>query len=241
MAIILSPKQRKAKKVHDLYQNVCRDHDAMKDISSFGLVRVWRKNVEQEISANRFGHILDVCCGTGAMTLALATNNPAAEVVGVDFSHNMITIANHHAAEKALGNVEFFCEDANELHFSDGYFDCVVVSFGLSGIPDYDKFLREMNRVLIPGGSIFILDYANPEDDRLKVLLSAGRSVMMPAAGLLLAGKGKDFLKVSLMEGDVPSSKKVCTMLQKNGFEHIGARPITGGMAACYRAQKIYG
>ena len=56
-----------------------------------------------------------------------------------------------------------------------------------------------------------------------------------------LAGKGKDFLKVSLLEGDVPSSKKVCTMLQKNGFEHIGARPITGGMAACYRAQKIYG
>ena len=82
-----------------------------------------RKNVEQEISANRFGHILDVCCGTGAMTLALATNNPAAEVVGVDFSGNMITIANHHAAEKALGNVEFFCEDANELHFRCGEYE----------------------------------------------------------------------------------------------------------------------
>lgn len=238
MAIILSPKQRKAKKVHDLYQSVCRDHDAMKDISSFGLVRVWRNNAQKEISANRFGHILDVCCGTGTMTLALAANNPAAEVVGVDFSSNMITIANRHAAEKALGNVEFFCEDANELHFADGYFDCVVVSFGLAGIPDMEKFFKEMNRVLIPGGQIFILDYSKPEDDRLKVLLSAGRSVMMPAAGLLLAGKGKDFVKVSLMEGDVPTAKQLCSTLQKCGFEHIGIRAITGGMAACCRAQK---
>ncbi len=238
MAIILSPKQRKAKKVHDLYQNVCRDHDAMKDIASFGLVRVWRNNAEKEISANRFGHILDVCCGTGKMTLSLAQNNPAAEVVGVDFSSNMICIANHHAKEKALNNVEFFCEDANELHFADGYFDCVVLSFGLAGIPDPVKFFEEMNRVLVPGGQIFILDYANPTDDRLKVLLSAGRSVMMPAAGLLLAGKGKDFLKMSLMEGDVPSVKEMCSLLQKAGFEHIGARAITGGMAVCCRAQK---
>lgn len=238
MAIILSPKQRKAKKVHDLYQSVCRDHDAMKSIASFGLVRVWRNNVEKEITAHRFGHILDVCCGTGALTMALAQNNPAAEVIGVDFSSNMIHIANRHAQDKAFRNLEFICEDACELHFPDGSFDCVVVSFGLAGIPDVEVFLKEMNRVLVPGGEIFILDYSKPEDDRLRVLQGAGRTVMMPAAGLVLAGKGKDFLKISLMEGDVPSARKLCTLLQKCGFEHIGIRAITGGMTACCRAQK---
>lgn len=238
MSLILTPKQRKAKKVHDLYQSVCRDHDAIKNISSLGLIRVWRSNVEKEISAHRFGHILDVCCGTGAMTIQLAQKNPAADVVGVDFSNNMLTIAKHKAMDLALQNVEFFCEDANELHFPDNYFDCVVVSFGLAGIPDKDKFLKEMNRVLVRGGQLFILDYSQPNDDRVKVLLSAGRSVLMPAAGLALAGKGKDFLKVSMTEGDVPTARQICDALKKAGFTHIGARPITGGMTACYRGEK---
>ena len=238
MSLIMTPKQRKAKKVHDLYQSICRDHDAMKDISSFGLIRVWRNNVEKEISAHRFGHILDVCCGTGAMTIPLAQKNPAAEVVGVDFSSNMLTIAAHKAANLALQNVEFVCEDANELHYPDNYFDCVVVSFGLACMPDTEKFLREMNRVLVRGGQIFILDYSQPNDDRVKVFQAAGRSVLMPAAGLILAGKGKDFLKVSLTEGDVPTARRICDSLKKAGFRHIGARAITGGMTACYRGAK---
>ncbi|MDR1857882.1 MAG: ubiquinone/menaquinone biosynthesis methyltransferase, partial [Treponema sp.] len=152
----------KAVYVQKTFNAIAPKYDLMNKIMSMGMDEGWRKLAVKQVNAQPGMHILDVCCGTGRLTLAL--NKAVGEegaVIGLDFSENMIAIAEQTFREMAIkGNVQFVRGDAMNLPFPDNSFDGAIVGWGLRNLSDLRQGIRELARVVKPGGRVVSLDMA---------------------------------------------------------------------------------
>lgn len=160
-----APGTERAPKVGDLFAAIAPRYDLVNDLQSLGLHRVWKRRLVAETSLKPGQKALDVCCGTGDVTFALARTG--ADATGFDFSHPMLAVAAERAAKAPLpagsGPVRFQQGDALELPFPDRSFDVVTISYGLRNLADFHRGLRELTRVLRPGGRLLILDFGKPD------------------------------------------------------------------------------
>ena len=239
--LIKSAKQRKTEKVYKSYEHISSDYDAINDITSLGMHRVWKLKLAEEIKRKKFHRILDLCCGTGDMALMLAAGNPGASITAVDFSGEMLKVAEKRKKKKGLTNIEFFKQNAEKLAFRDGYFDCIVISFGLKCVSDRERVLREMYRLVRPGGLAYCLETYAPKEQRAKTAYDAYRSLVVPAVGGVLAGKGAEYRRIAGAGGKFFTKKELVRTMQKIGFTKVGYLNQPGGVAACHRAQKPEG
>ena len=236
--LLKSAKQRKSEKVYKAYEQIGDDYDIMNDIVSFGIHWAWKYQVAEEIRKGQYHRILDVCCGTGDMALLLAKQNPHAAVKGIDFSRQMLDLAKRRQKKKNLINVEFLKQNAEQIRFGNGYFDCVVISFGLRNVADYEKVLREIYRVLRPGGYIYCLDSSIPESKEMESVYRAYRNHVIPAVSTVLNGKGWDYRRLAGANKKFLTKKQLVGLMQKCGFQKVGFLSHLGGIAACHRGQK---
>lgn len=154
----------RAAKVEDLFAAVAPRYDLINDLQSFGLHRLWKRRLIRLADVKRGERALDVCCGTGDVAFALA--RAGAEVTGFDFSEPMLAVARRRA--RAIPNSEFRIPDfqqgdALQLPFPDASFDLITISYGLRNLADFDRGLRELTRVLRPGGRLMVLDFGKPD------------------------------------------------------------------------------
>lgn len=159
------PGDGRAPKVGDLFAAVAPRYDLINDLQSLGMHRLWKRRLVVEAAAGPGRKALDVCCGTGDVAFALA--RAGAEVVGFDFSQPMLDVAAVRAGRTPLrdgsGSVRFQQGDALELPFPDRSFDVVTISYGLRNLADFRRGLRELTRVLRPGGRLLVLDFGKPD------------------------------------------------------------------------------
>lgn len=233
-----SAKQKKTEKVHKTFEHVSVDYDAMNDISSLGMHRIFKNKLALEIKEKRYRRILDLCCGTGDMAFLLATQDPDIEVFGVDFSEQMLTQARKRQSKKGIHNIEFLLQQAEHLMFRDEFFDCVVISFGLRDVGDYEEVLREAYRVLRPGGTIYCLEASQPDHPELKRLREVYQGKVIPAVSTFLNGKGMEFSYMAKNSKEFISRKHLAYLMQKNGFTKVGCVSYLGGIIACHRGHK---
>ncbi|MGI6221371.1 MAG: bifunctional demethylmenaquinone methyltransferase/2-methoxy-6-polyprenyl-1,4-benzoquinol methylase UbiE [Coriobacteriales bacterium] len=152
--------------VHGVFQSIAPQYDAANDRISFGMHRIWKRDLVS--FALRFtadsdpAKVLDVCCGTGDVTEQLCLGNPDSLVVGLDFSSEMLKVAEKRLSH--AGNSMLIEGNAMELPFDDGTFDAAIISFGLRNTPDYKQVLSEMRRVVRPGGGVACLDASVPDN-----------------------------------------------------------------------------
>lgn len=236
--LIKSAKQRKTEKIYKSYEHISEDYDIMNDMMSFGIHRIWKLRTAEEIKRKGCHRILDVCCGTGDMALLLAAQNPNAAVTAVDFSEGMLNQARKRQKKKNLINLEFIRKNVEHLPFRNGYFDCAVISFGLRSVADYGSVLREMYRVVRPGGWIYCLDSSVPETKEVKAAYNVYRNHMIPAASAVLNGNGWEYKRIAKANSSFLSKKKLAALLMKCGFIHVGYYSHMAGVAACHRGQK---
>lgn len=236
--LIKSAKQRKTEKVYKSYEHISQDYDAMNDITSLGMHRVWKLKVAEEIKRKKFSRILDLCCGTGDMALLLASGNPGASVTAADFSGEMLRVAQRRKNKKDLTNIEFVKCNAEKLPFHNGAFDCVVISFGLKSVADCEQVMREMYRLVRPGGFVYCLETYAPQEAKVKTAYDAYRNLVVPVVGGALAGKGAEYRRIASVGGKFLSKKEVVRLMQKTGFSKVGYLNQLGGIAACHRGQK---
>ena len=142
------------KDVHDLFSRVAPNYDKMNDLISLGTQRLWRKKLFKKLQVKPGDFCLDLCCGTGDLTIALAKQvGPSGNVVGLDFNEDMLRLAYDKVltagAEK---EIQLRQADAMNLPYEDSSFDIVTIGFGLRYVPDAYQVLREVYRVLKPGG-----------------------------------------------------------------------------------------
>lgn len=156
--------QQKRARVYDIFQTLAPRYDRANARISLGLERGWKKLLVNRLLAGIGAgeQALDVCCGTGDIAIALADGKAGLRVTGLDFSPAMLAVAK----EKGEGrpDLHWVQGDAMQLPFPDGTFGAVCISFGLRNTPDYRRVLREMKRVVRPGGKVYCLDSFVPDN-----------------------------------------------------------------------------
>ena len=214
-----------AEGVRRMFDRIAPVYDAMNRVMTAGLDQRWRRATVRE--AVRSGDdVLDACCGTGDLAIA-ARNAGASYVVGVDFSERMLERARRKAPE-----LEWVQSDVLELPFEDASFDSAVVGFGVRNVEDLEGAIRELRRVLRPGGRLGILEITTPRGP-LKPFYKLWFDRVVPLLGRILpGGDAYTYLPASVRRFPVP--EELAELLGSCGFEAVQFRRFAGGIVALH-------
>jgi demethylmenaquinone methyltransferase/2-methoxy-6-polyprenyl-1,4-benzoquinol methylase len=212
-----SPDAQRAAKVRELFATIARRYDLLNDVMSLGLHRRWKQCVVK-IAGN--GRVLDLCCGTGDIALRLS-----GAVVGVDFTFEMLQVGARRG-----GN--FVQADALRLPFADASFDAVTVGYGLRNLADLDAGLREIQRVLRPGGKLVSLDFGKPDSTLWRKMYFAHLRFWVPVLGWLLAGDRQAYAYILPSLEHYPGQRGVQAALERLDFVDCRYEEFVGGAMA---------
>lgn len=229
--------QTKEEKVHRVFENIYEQYDKMNSVISFKQHVRWRADIMKRMNIRTGSKALDLCCGTGDWTLSLAeAAGPNGEVTGLDFSKNMLKIGEEKL--KNYHNVTLIHGNAMDLPFPDASFDYVTIGFGLRNVPDLEQVLREMHRVVKPGGMVVSLDTSHPTIFGFKQLYYLYFQFIMPLFGKLFAKSYQEYAWLNESTRHFPGMKKLAKMFEQAGFIKVTYKPYTGGVAAAHFGYK---
>lgn len=227
----------KEQRVHEVFENISDSYDKMNSVISFQMHIGWRDDTMKRMDVKKGSKCLDVCCGTADWTIALAKAVGEDGVVkGLDFSENMLKVGQEKVAN--MKNVELIHGNAMELPFEDNTFDYVTIGFGLRNVPDYLQVLREMNRVVKPGGMVVCLETSQSEIPGYRQLFRFYFKYIMPVFGKLFAKSYKEYSWLQESANDFPGMKKLALMFKDAGLENVTYKPYSGGAAAMHMGFK---
>lgn len=230
----------KEKKVQSFFNDIAGKYDFMNTLSSFGRHHHWRKVTVAKANAPKGGYVLDVCCGTGLVTMDLAKKvGPQGKVVGLDFSEQMLEVAKGYLKDFPLkDNVELIQGNAMDLPFADNTFDCVTIAYGLRNVPDLKRTLNELYRVVKPGGRVVSLEFAKPYVPVFKQIYDFYVDKWMPLMGKINA-KNKEAYKY-LHDSIVayPHQNEVTRLYREVGFLVPQCFELTLGIVAVHTGIK---
>lgn len=218
-------------KVRGIFSAIAGRYDLANHLLSGGLDFFWRARAVWMVRAWQPDAILDLATGSGDLALALQKALPRAHVVGADFCLPMLQIA----ARKGLRPL--VVADGTRLPFADGSFDAVTVAFGLRNMESWPGALREMARVLRPGGHLLVLDFSLPRPP-LAGLYRFYLHRVLPLFASMITGNraGYEYLGESIES--FPSGPAMCELMQQNNLRDARARPLAAGIVSIYTAQR---
>jgi demethylmenaquinone methyltransferase / 2-methoxy-6-polyprenyl-1,4-benzoquinol methylase len=207
-----------------MFDRIAPVYDVMNRVMTAGLDRRWRRLAVREVvwPGDR---VLDVCCGTG--DLAIEAERRGGRVVGLDFSQRML-----ERARKKSGTIEWVRGDALALPFVDGEFDAATVGFGVRNLDDLGLGLRELARVLRPGGRVAVLEITRPRGF-LRPFFRIWLDALIPVAGRLLPG-GKAYTYLPASVRRFPGPQDLSKLLESGGFREVRYRLLGGGSVALH-------
>jgi len=216
-----------AEGVQRMFDRIAPVYDAMNRVMTAGLDRRWRRiTVEQVV--RKGDRVLDACCGTG--DLAIAARAHGAGVVGVDFSEAMLERARAKSSE-----IEWVRGDVLALPFDDASFDAVTVGFGVRNVDDLDAGLRELRRVLRPGGRLGILEITRPRGV-VAPFYRLWFDRVVPLLGKVLPG-GAAYTYLPASVRRFPGPEELAALLETSGFAAVRFRLFAGGIVALHVAE----
>ena len=214
--------------VRDMFDRIAPVYDVMNRAMTLGLdTKWWRLTVSAAVRPG--DRVLDVCSGTG--DLALAAREAGGDVVGLDFSERML-----ERARKKSGTIEWVRGDALALPFADGEFDAVTVGFGIRNLDDMERGLREIARVLRPGGRFGCLEITRPRG-LLRPFFRVWFDALVPLAGKVLPG-GKAYAYLPASVRRFPGPEDLAAAFAGAGFSNVDWRLLGGGIVALHTAVK---
>ncbi|MED1468054.1 demethylmenaquinone methyltransferase [Bacillus salipaludis] len=231
--------QSKEQRVHKVFEKISDNYDKMNSVISFQQHIKWRKDTMNRMKVKPGSKALDVCCGTGDWTIALAEAvGPSGEVVGLDFSKNMLKVGQEKVNHLGLNQIKLIHGNAMELPFPDQSFDYVTIGFGLRNVPDYLQVLKEMNRVLKPGGVAVCLETSQPTLIGYRQLFYFYFHYIMPLFGKLFAKSYNEYSWLHESARDFPGMRELARMFENAGFKNVFYKPYSGGAAAVHFGYK---
>jgi len=198
-------------------------------VLSLGTDILWRKKVGRIVADWKPEAILDVATGTGDLALEMQRRCPDSKVTGSDFCEEMLA----HAAEDGVR--ETVVADAMNMPFEDDSYDVLTVAFGLRNMADWPVALKEMRRVLKPGGHLLVLDFSLPTG----ILRGPYRfylNKVLPKIAGLMTGEGDAYEYLAGTIEEFPSGEKMTDLIESNGFSDAESNPLSFGVASIYTA-----
>lgn len=213
-----------------MFDRIAGRYDLLNSLMTAGLHHGWRKRAADRAELSPGDAALDVCCGTGDLSLELAGRvSPGGRVVGCDFSEPMLDLAREKAERRGAAGVRFEWADALQLPYDAARFDAVTVGFGVRNFADHDRGLREMTRVLKPGGRLVILEFTEPRRPPFSTFYSLWFDRIVPVLGRLTSDpEAYSYLPESVH--GFPSPRGLAEKMDAAGLERIRWTVLAGGI-----------
>lgn len=221
-----------------MFDRIAGKYDLLNSVMTAGLHHAWRARAVDRAGIETGDAALDVCCGTGDLTIELARRvGPEGSVVGCDFSEPMLDLAREKALESGIQNARFEWADALRLPYDEERFDAVTVGFGVRNLADLDRGLAEMHRVLKPGGRLVVLEITQPTRPPLSTFYSLWFDRIVPLLGALTPNpEAYSYLPESVRS--FPSPRGLAEKMDAAGFDDIRWSILAGGIIAIHGGVK---
>lgn len=227
----------KSTKVAEVFHSVARKYDIMNDLMSLGLHRLWKEFALLNARVKENDKVLDIAAGTGDLTRGWAKKvGPSGEAWLTDINSSMLSVGRDRLLNEGLIVPSVVC-DAESLPFKDCYFDLVSVAFGLRNMTHKEKALKEMYRVLKPGGQLLVLEFSLI-NKALQKPYDFYSFNFLPKIGGLVAGDAESYQYLVESIRMHPDQETLKTMLEEAGFDHVTYNNLSAGIVALHQADK---
>lgn len=230
--------------VRQMFDRIAPTYDRLNHMLSLGIDRRWRRTAVDALGKHfppqgGQGVILDIATGTGDFAMLLAERLKPQRIIGADISEGMMDVGREKVAQAGLQDViSFQWEDCTKLSFPDGTFDAVTSAYGVRNFQDLDAGLREMQRVLRPGGHLLIVELTPPPRFPMKQLFWVYAHVVMPLLGRLISHDDSAYTYLPASMEAFPQPEKMEGILRRAGFTDIQWHRFTFGISTMYLAKK---
>lgn len=235
-----------ARAVREMFDSIAPRYDLLNHVLSANVDRLWWRRTARRfrpILVNPEAAVLDICCGTGDMTMALLRHRPqnSKPILAADFARGMLSRGTLKFGPAGVGPNRPYAvpleADALHLPFKSASLDLIVTAFGFRNLANYEAGLREFCRVLKPGGKLGILEFSEPGGLVGKAYAVYFRRVL-PAIGRLICGKDGPYNYLPASVGSFPAPPEMLATMQSTGYEECTWQPYTFGIAGLYTAQR---
>ncbi len=227
----------KTGRVRGLFGNVAKKYDLMNDVMSLGLHRLWKESLVSQIPKE--GHLLDVAGGTGDIAIRYLKHGGERATV-IDLTEEMVKRGRENADRRGLmRNLDFMVGNVENLPFADETFDVVTISFGLRNVTNKEKALKEMRRVLRPGGKFLCLEFSKVVVPGVDKIYEQYNFRILPLLGKYIANSESSYrylaesIKMFYTQEELAEKMRLC------GFEKVGYENLTGGVVAIHRGYAL--
>lgn len=226
--------------VPEMFNRIARRYDFLNRVLSFGMDISWRKKMALLLPPYRDQHLLDLATGTADQIILLFENSDKVKSgVGMDLAEKMLGIGREKIKRLGLSEViSLEIGDAADIPADDSRFDAVTISFGIRNVTDVAKALREIYRVLKPGGRVLILEFSLPQNKLLRRAYLLYLRHILPRVGTLVSGDPQAYQYLSKTIEMFPYGETLCDLLSDAGFAAVEAHPVTFGVAMIYKGDR---
>lgn len=220
--------------VHQMFSRIAPRYDALNDVMSLGIHRLWRRVAVRSAQARPGARVLDCASGTGDLAMAFKRAvGEAGAVRGTDFNADMLTLARAKAAAAGLA-IEFEVADVLHLPYPDASYDVASISFGIRNVDDPKRGIAELARVVRPGGRVVVLEFGQPYGAFGAFFRPYARYVM-PRLGQLISGDRSAYEYLPRTAAAFPAGERFLALMQSTGrFAQTEAKPLLSGLAYVY-------
>ncbi len=231
-------KESKKEKVRTMFNDIAPKYDLLNHVLSMGIDKLWRKKVRKKVAEINPKRILDIATGTGDLAIELAKLNPQ-EIIGADIAADMLEVGKKKIKKKGLDTIiKLEQGDAENLNFKTGYFDAVTVAFGVRNYENLLQGLKEMHRVLRPGGIVAILEFSKPSAFPIKNIYNFYFKNILPNIGKTVSKNDEAYTYLPESVQQFPEGREFMKVMKQAGYSNIAQKRMTFGIATIYTGIK---
>lgn len=229
----------KGKQVEEMFNNIAPTYDTLNHRLSWDIDKGWRKKAIAQLQPFSPRHILDIATGTGDFAILAARMLTPEKLIGADISEGMMDIGRQKVKRARLEQIiSFEKEDCLQLSYPENSFDAVTAAFGIRNFPDLDRGLKEIFRVIRPGGHLSIVELTSPVAFPMKQLFKVYSHTVLPIYGRLVSRDDSAYHYLTATIEAFPQGEQMVGILKKAGFSEARFERLTFGICTMYLATK---
>ena len=229
----------KKQQVAKMFDSIAFRYDFLNRFLSAGIDVTWRKKALAQLKDIQPSILLDVATGTADVAIMANEMLHPKKIIGIDISDGMLEIGRKKVEEHALQNIiELYNGDSEKINYPDASFDAVTVAFGVRNFQNLEKGLREMYRVLKPGGKLVVLEFSKPKQKVFKYLYNFYMRIVAPKAGNMFAKNKDAYTYLNNSVKVFPEREQFTKVLSETGYNKIYYKALTMGICCVYCGSK---